>query len=93
MNTLTHEVGRRRTFATNSHPDAAGTNLTEKLLLFGGAIQLPGAVKAQGERRRVPSDWMAVDTAIMVLAAAKYSNRASKSRPGSSSGCAGYVMS
>jgi len=45
-----HEVARRRTFAIISHPDAGKTTLTEKLLLFGGAIQLAGAVKARGHR-------------------------------------------
>jgi peptide chain release factor 3 len=54
-------VGRRRTFAIISHPDAGKTTLTEKLLLFGGAIQLAGAVKARGERRRARSDWMKVE--------------------------------
>ena len=44
-----------------SHPDAGKTTLTEKLLLFGGAIQLAGEVKARGERRRVRSDWMAIE--------------------------------
>jgi peptide subunit release factor RF-3 len=44
-----------------SRPDAGKTTLTEKLLLFGGAIQLAGEVKARGERRRVRSDWMAVE--------------------------------
>src|SRR5437660_3952156 len=57
---LAREVERRRTFAIISHPDAGKTTLTEKLLLFGGAIQLAGEVKARGERRRVRSDWMAV---------------------------------
>jgi len=61
MNTLTDEILRRRTFAIISHPDAGKTTLTEKLLLFGGAIQLAGEVKARGERRRVRSDWMAVE--------------------------------
>ena len=56
-----HEVARRRTFAIISHPDAGKTTLTEKLLLFGGAIQLAGAVKARGERRRARSDWMKVE--------------------------------
>jgi len=55
------EVGRRRTFAIISHPDAGKTTLTEKLLLFGGAIQLAGAVKARGERRRARSDWMEIE--------------------------------
>jgi peptide chain release factor 3 len=60
MSTLTDETRRRRTFAIISHPDAGKTTLTEKLLLFGGAIQLAGEVKARGERRRVHSDWIAV---------------------------------
>jgi hypothetical protein len=61
MSTLTDEIARRRTFAIISHPDAGKTTLTEKLLLFGGAIQLAGEVKAHGKRRRVRSDWMAVE--------------------------------
>jgi len=58
---LAGEIARRRTFAIISHPDAGKTTLTEKLLLFGGAIQLAGEVKARGDRRRVRSDWMAVE--------------------------------
>jgi len=61
MNSLAAEIARRRTFAIISHPDAGKTTLTEKLLLFGGAIQLAGEVKARGERRRVRSDWMEVE--------------------------------
>ncbi len=61
MTFLKDEVARRRTFAIISHPDAGKTTLTEKLLLFGGAIQLAGAVKARGERRRARSDWMKVE--------------------------------
>jgi translation elongation factor EF-G len=61
MSTLTDEVARRRTFAIISHPDAGETSVTAKLLLFGGAVQLAGEVKARGERRRVRSDWMAVE--------------------------------
>ena len=57
----TSPVLSRRTFAIISHPDAGKTTLTEKLLLFGGAIQLAGAVKARGERRRAHSDWMKVE--------------------------------
>ena len=56
MSTLTDEIARRRTFAIISHPDAGKTALTEKLLLFGGAIQLAGEVKARGEGRRGRSD-------------------------------------
>ena len=51
----------RKTFAIISHPDAGKTTLTEKLLLFGGAIQQAGAVKARGENRRAHSDWMKVE--------------------------------
>ncbi len=61
MSTLTDEIARRRTFAIISHPDAGKTTLTEKLLLFGGAIQLAGEVKARGDRRRARSDWMAIE--------------------------------
>ncbi|MBL6933091.1 MAG: peptide chain release factor 3 [Rhodospirillales bacterium] len=61
MSSLDDHVSRRRTFAIISHPDAGKTTLTEKLLLFGGAIQLAGAVKARGEQRRAHSDWMKVE--------------------------------
>jgi peptide chain release factor 3 len=61
MSTLTEEILRRRTFAIISHPDAGKTALTEKLLLFGGAIQLAGEMKARGDRRRARSDWMAIE--------------------------------
>ena len=57
MTKLTEAVAKRRTFAIISHPDAGKTTLTEKLLLFGGAIQLAGAVKARGQQRRAHSDW------------------------------------
>ena len=57
------EVARRRTFAIISHPDAGKTTLTEKLLLFGGAIQLAGHVRAKGDRRRTRSDWMGIEKA------------------------------
>ena len=55
------EIQKRRTFAIIAHPDAGKTTLTEKLLLFGGAIQLAGMVKAKGDRRRARSDWMKVE--------------------------------
>jgi peptide chain release factor 3 len=61
MATQNDVVSRRRTFAIISHPDAGKTTLTEKLLLFGGAIQMAGAVKARGEQRRAHSDWMKVE--------------------------------
>ena len=53
----------RRTFAIISHPDAGKTTLTEKLLLFGGAIHLAGDVKAKGNSRRAHSDWMKIEQA------------------------------
>jgi peptide chain release factor 3 len=52
------EAGRRRTFAIISHPDAGKTTLTEKFLLYAGAVQEAGAVKARADRRRATSDWM-----------------------------------
>src|SRR5690349_715448 len=58
---LATEVERRRTFAIISHPDAGKTTLTEKLLLFGGAINLAGQVKAKRDRRSTRSDWMAIE--------------------------------
>jgi len=61
MSILDDEVNRRRTFAIIAHPDAGKTTLTEKLLLFGGAIQMAGEVKARGNRRRARSDWMKVE--------------------------------
>ena len=54
-------VSRRRTFAIISHPDAGKTTLTEKLLLFGGAIQLAGEVRAKANRRQTRSDWMSIE--------------------------------
>ena len=55
------EIAQRRTFGIISHPDAGKTTLTEKLLLFGGAIQLAGAVKARKAGRHATSDWMAIE--------------------------------
>jgi len=61
MPTAAEEAARRRTFAIISHPDAGKTTLTEKFLLYGGALQTAGAVKARGDRRRVTSDWMEME--------------------------------
>src|SRR5580765_4471538 len=58
---LSKEVGRRRTFAIISHPDAGKTTLTEKLLLFSGAIQIAGSVKARKATRHATSDWMEIE--------------------------------
>ena len=59
--TLPPEIARRRTFAIISHPDAGKTTLTEKFLLFGGAIQMAGQVRAKGEARRTRSDFMKME--------------------------------
>src|SRR3954462_5999774 len=58
---LNAEIVRRRTFAIISHPDAGKTTLTEKLLLYGGAIHLAGSVKARRARRHATSDWMELE--------------------------------
>jgi len=61
MTSFAQEVGRRRTFAIISHPDAGKTTLTEKLLLFSGAIQIAGSVKARKATRHATSDWMEIE--------------------------------
>src|SRR4051812_7148554 len=58
---LAQEIARRRSFAIISHPDAGKTTLTEKLLLYGGALQLAGAVKAKRGRASAVSDWMEME--------------------------------
>ena len=61
MSTLTDEIAKRRTFAIISHPDAGKTTLTEKLLLFGGAIHIAGAVKSNKIKKTATSDWMEIE--------------------------------
>ncbi len=61
MADLKHEIERRRTFAIISHPDAGKTTLTEKFLLYGGAISLAGAVKGKKNARHAVSDWMEIE--------------------------------
>ena len=61
MSKISDQVSRRRTFAIISHPDAGKTTLTEKLLLFGGAISLAGTVKGRKASRHATSDWMALE--------------------------------
>ncbi|HQR50810.1 MAG TPA: GTP-binding protein, partial [Methylophilaceae bacterium] len=58
---LTNAVNKRRTFAIISHPDAGKTTLTEKLLLFGGAIQMAGTVKARKSGKFATSDWLDIE--------------------------------
>ena len=59
--TFLEEVKRRRTFAIISHPDAGKTTLTEKLLLYGGAIHLAGSVKSRKTQKYAVSDWMEIE--------------------------------
>ena len=61
MSDLVKEIEKRRTFAIISHPDAGKTTLTEKLLLYGGAINLAGSVKARKTSRHAVSDWMEIE--------------------------------
>ncbi|MGN0307752.1 MAG: peptide chain release factor 3 [Lachnospiraceae bacterium] len=61
MSNYTNEINRRRTFAIISHPDAGKTTLTEKLLLYGGAINLAGSVKGKATARHAVSDWMEIE--------------------------------
>src|SRR5207344_1780348 len=58
---LSERVGQRRTFAIISHPDAGKTTLTDKLLLYAGAIQIAGSVKARKASRHATSDWMEIE--------------------------------
>ena len=58
---LQREVARRRTFAIISHPDAGKTTLTEKVLLYAGAIELAGAVRGRKARKHATSDWMELE--------------------------------
>lgn len=61
MSTIPEEIKKRRTFAIISHPDAGKTTVTEKLLLFGGAIQMAGTVKGRKAAKHATSDWMAME--------------------------------
>jgi len=72
LSELEREVARRRTFAIISHPDAGKTTLTEKLLLYAGAIELAGAVRGRKARKHATSDWMALEQerGISITAAA-----------------------
>jgi peptide subunit release factor RF-3 len=74
-------IERRRTFAIISHPDAGKTTLTEKLLLYGGAIHLAGAVKARRTQRHVTSDWLALEFADIPRFPPEYFARAVPADP------------
>ena len=60
-NSIEQEIGRRRTFAIISHPDAGKTTLTEKFLLYGGAINTAGSVKGKANSKHAVSDWMEIE--------------------------------
>ena len=64
MSNYTEEINRRRTFAIISHPDAGKTTLTEKFLLYGGAINLAGSVKGKATARHAVSDWTEKRSAV-----------------------------
>src|SRR5689334_18722265 len=61
MSSIDQQIARRRTFAIISHPDAGKTTLTEKFLLYGGAVQLAGSVTARKNQRATTSDWMELE--------------------------------
>ena len=61
MSNITEEIKKRRTFAIISHPDAGKTTLTEKFLLYGGAINLAGTVKGRKAAKHAVSDWMEIE--------------------------------
>ena len=61
LSELQTEIQKRRTFAIISHPDAGKTTLTEKLLLYGGAIHLAGSIKSRKTQRHAVSDWMEIE--------------------------------
>ena len=61
MSDITSEIKKRRTFAIISHPDAGKTTLTEKFLLYGGAINLAGSVKGKKTAKHAVSDWMEIE--------------------------------
>ena len=85
MSTHAEETSLRRTFAIISHPDAGKTTITEKLLLFGGAIQLAGSVKGRKAARHATSDWMAMekDRGISVTSSVmQFPYRLNKENPG-----------
>ena len=62
MSEITNEIKKRRTFAIISHPDAGKTTLTEKFLLYGGAINQAGSVKGKATSKHAVSDWMEIET-------------------------------
>jgi len=86
---ITKEIAKRRTFAIISHPDAGKTTLTEKLLLYGGAVQLAGSVTARKNQRATTSDWMELEKkrGISISSTVSSPRRASSSKSAASAAC------
>ena len=74
MASLNDEIKRRRTFAIISHPDAGKTTLTEKFLLYGGAINLAGTVKGRKATKHAVSDWMEIEKERGISVTSPYSS-------------------
>lgn len=74
MSDLFNEIDKRRTFAIISHPDAGKTTLTEKLLLYGGAINLAGSVKGKRTAKHAVSDWMEIENKEVFLLLLQFSS-------------------
>ena len=74
MTDYTNEIQKRRTFAIISHPDAGKTTLTEKFLLYGGAINLAGSVKGKATARHAVSDWMEIEKERGISVTSSYSS-------------------
>ena len=71
---LTNEIKKRRTFAIISHPDAGKTTLTEKFLLYGGAINTAGSVKGKANSKYAVSDWMEIEKERGISVTLRYCN-------------------
>ena len=90
MATLQEEISRRRTFAIISHPDAGKTTLTEKFLLYGGAIAQAGEVKGKRERA-AKSDWMEIEKQRGISVTASVMQHQHSRHPGPSGLLRGYL--
>ena len=74
MSNITNEIKKRRTFAIISHPDAGKTTLTEKFLLYGGAINQAGSVKGKATAKHAVSDWMEIEKERGISVTSSYSS-------------------
>ena len=79
---LIDEINKRRTFAIISHPDAGKTTLTEKLLLYGGAIHLAGSIKSRKTQRHAVSDWMEIEKQRGIYSTTRAAESTFLTRPG-----------